>query len=110
MRTLHLLQAKLAELDPRSALDNVAYLVELEPEVLKKTFEENDERIAALRGIEVAEKAITHAFTGRSLIWDEPTAVEEQAPGYDPIYEQEGIRMWIKPVVTNQGICLFLIG
>jgi hypothetical protein len=84
--------------------------VELDAEVLKRTFEEASDRIASSRGIKAVQTAIAGAFAGRSLIWDTPISVDEDVPQFDPILKQDGIRLWIKPVFSKGGACFYLVG
>ena len=107
---MQLLQATVTEADHRSSADRVAYLVEIDAEVLKRTFEEANDRIASSRGIKAVQTAIAGAFAGRSLIWDTPISVDEDVPQFDPILKQEGIRLWIKPVFSKGGACFYLVG
>jgi len=105
---LQLIQAKFP--DSKNVSERVNYLVQIDSARVQKIFGMRDELAAFSFAISTAQAVVARAFTGRALVWDAPAVSTGEAPTYDPLYDKDGVKLWIVPVVQKDEAYLYLVG
>ncbi|MFT3780967.1 MAG: hypothetical protein QM790_03060 [Nibricoccus sp.] len=85
------------------------YLVQVDAECVQGKFGQKDTSAALAFATDTAQALITRAFPQRSLTWDPPSDSETGLPDYDPVYDRDGIRVWILPVVVKDEAYFYLV-
>jgi hypothetical protein len=105
---MQLIQATL--MGPNDRSDRLIYLVQVDGARVQQVFGERDEQSAVASAISTVQSAITGAFPSNILVWDAPMVFDMAVPAYDPLYEMDGVRAWILPVVSKNEAYLYLVG
>lgn len=108
MEPLQVIQARLLDSNDRS--ERVTYLVQVNAARVLQLLGIGDELAAFSFAINTAQAVVTRAFSGRTLKWDAPEAFTGEIPTYDPLYEKDGVKLWILPVVLKDEAYLYLVG
>jgi hypothetical protein len=108
MESLQLIQARL--LGSKDLSEWVNYLVQIDSARVQKVFGLRDELAALSFAINTTQAVVARAFSERALAWDAPAAFTGEIPTYDPLYDNDGMKLWILPVVLKNEAYLYLVG